>query len=75
MKLIKVDARFRLEVYRDRSKQYRWRLRARNGRIVATGESHPRKRDAKRAFATVVSLILSAITDELRQGKQSRRRR
>lgn len=28
---------------------WRWRLRAANGRIVATGEAHPRKADAVRA--------------------------
>lgn len=32
---------------------WRWRLRARNGRIVAQGESHGSKRDAVRAFETM----------------------
>lgn len=29
---------------------WRWRLRARNGRIVCQGEAHGSKRDAVRAF-------------------------
>lgn len=32
---------------------WRWRLIAANGRIVATGEAHTRKRDAWRAVETV----------------------
>ena len=38
----------RFEVYRSRD-GWRWRLRARNGRVIATGESHTRERDALRA--------------------------
>lgn len=34
---------------------WRWRLKAANGRIIATGESHPRKADAIRACDTVVA--------------------
>ena len=42
----------RFEVYKARD-GWRWRLRARNGRIIATGESHTRERDALRAAVTV----------------------
>ena len=35
---------------------YRWRLKAANGRIVATGEAHPRKADAIRAAAALSGL-------------------
>ena len=42
----------RFEVYRSRD-GWRWRLRARNGRIIAVGESHTRERDALRAAVTV----------------------
>ena len=38
---------------------YRWRLKASNGRIVATGEAHPRKADAERATRTVMSTVLA----------------
>lgn len=32
---------------------WRWRLLAGNGRIIATGEAHTRRRDAERAITTV----------------------
>lgn len=34
---------------------YRWRLRAANGRVIATGEAHTRERDARRAVNTVIA--------------------
>lgn len=33
---------------------WRWRLIAKNNRIIATGEAHTRKADAERALKTVV---------------------
>ena len=48
----------RFEVYQARD-GWRWRLRAANGRIVATGEAHPRKADAERATRTVMSTVLA----------------
>lgn len=44
----------RFEVYRSRD-GWRWRLRARNGRVIAVGESHTRERDAMRAAVTVAT--------------------
>lgn len=41
------------EVYQDRRKQWRWRLKAANNRIIAHGEAHTRERDAWRAVVTV----------------------
>lgn len=38
-----------VHVYRSPDGQYRWRLRAGNGEIVATGESHPTRFNAVRA--------------------------
>ena len=38
-----------IHIYEDKAGQYRWRRRARNGRIISHGESHPRERDAFRA--------------------------
>lgn len=43
------------EVYRARD-GWRWRLRAANGRVVATGEAHPRKAGAARAAAHLSAL-------------------
>jgi hypothetical protein len=51
-------------VYRDRSGVYRWRLRARNGRIVASsGESFGSRRAAERAVMAVVRAVVSAKGD------------
>lgn len=49
------------EVYQDRRGGWRWRLRARNGNIVAdSGESYTRAHGATRAFrATVLGVARS----------------
>ena len=52
----KRDPQFQVYQARD---GWRWRLRAANGRIVATGEAHTRKADAVRAAAN-----LPGIADE-----------
>ena len=43
----------RFEVFQDKRGEWRWRLRARNGRVLAQGEGHTRERDAWRAVETV----------------------
>ena len=48
----------KFEVYAA-SDGYRWRLKASNGRIVATGEAHPRKADAERATRTAMATVLA----------------
>lgn len=46
------------EVYQDRKKQWRWRLLAKNGKIVAdSSESYTRMSDAVRAAATVKKAV------------------
>lgn len=50
----------RFEVYQDRRGEWRWRLRARNGRIIAQGEGHTRERDAWRAVEAVKFSALMA---------------
>jgi uncharacterized protein YegP (UPF0339 family) len=54
------------QVYKDRLGQYRWRLVARNGEIVAVSEAYTTKYSAKRSaesikaiapFAGIVELI------------------
>ncbi len=50
-----------LEVYQDRSGQYRWRLKAKNGKIVADGsESYTRRRDVVRAAKAAAWLFIDA---------------
>jgi uncharacterized protein YegP (UPF0339 family) len=41
------------EIYKDRRGEYRFRLKSRNGEIVAQGESYPTKAHAKRGIASV----------------------
>lgn len=51
----------RVEVYQDRRKQFRWRLIARNGKIVATShESFTRKRTAKDSAERFVEIATTA---------------
>jgi uncharacterized protein len=49
----------RFELYRDRARQWRWRLVAANGRIMAdSAEAYTRKRDCVRALQTIQALEL-----------------
>jgi uncharacterized protein len=41
------------EIYKDVGGQYRFRLKSRNGEIVATGESYPTKAAAKKGVQAV----------------------
>ncbi len=42
-----------VEVYRDEKGQWRWRAKAGNGEIIATGEAHTLRWSAKRAARRV----------------------
>ena len=44
----------KFEIYRVAKGEYRFRFRAGNGQIVATGGSYPTKGDAERAVAAVM---------------------
>lgn len=45
-------------VYRDRGKQWRWSLRARNGNIIADcGEGYKRKRSCLKGIAAVKKAV------------------
>ncbi len=50
----------KFEVYMDRAGQYRWRLKARNGEIVAVSEGYTSQYSAKRSAELVKSLALYA---------------
>ena len=57
--------RGKFEIYRDHKGGYRFRFRAANGQIVATGSSYPTKAEAKRAVAAVMNAAAgSRVTDE-----------
>lgn len=49
--------RAKFEVYEDVGGEWRWRLVAKNGRVLAQGESHTRKPDAERATRTVQEAV------------------
>ena len=49
------------EIYIDRDGQYRWRLRAKNGEIVAASESYPRHQQAVNSAYRVKEISSEAI--------------
>lgn len=51
--------KLRTEVYEDQGGQWRWRLRARNGRIVAvSGEGFTREADARRSLQRLLDDVV-----------------
>jgi uncharacterized protein YegP (UPF0339 family) len=48
----------RFVVFQDKKKQWRWHLKAGNGRVIAQGEAHSRKADAERAVQTVRETVI-----------------
>ena len=54
----------KFEVYRDRNSNWRWRLKARNGRIVAdSGEGYASRTNAFRAARRVKCAAYSAVIE------------
>jgi hypothetical protein len=49
------------QIFQDRAGEYRWRLKARNGEIVATSEGYTTQYSAKRSAELVKQLAPSAI--------------
>ncbi len=47
------------EIYKDEAGQWRWRLKAMNGEIVASGESYNSERDARRGLKDMVDVVLT----------------
>jgi uncharacterized protein YegP (UPF0339 family) len=48
------DSQARFELYEDKSEEWRWRLRHRNGNLIATsGEGYTRKHNAQKGLASV----------------------
>jgi len=54
----------KVEIYEDKKKQWRWRLRGRNGKILASGEGYASKRNVIKAVETVNCELNEAIDDE-----------
>ncbi|EKD57741.1 MAG: hypothetical protein ACD_57C00162G0003 [uncultured bacterium] len=55
----------RFNIFIDRAGQYRWRLVASNGEIVANSEAYTTKYSAKRSAQRVKELAASATVDEV----------
>ena len=52
-----------VEFYQDVQGDWRWRLYADNGEIVASGEAHESERDAQRAFERAVEIGSLSLVD------------
>jgi uncharacterized protein YegP (UPF0339 family) len=53
------------EIYKHQRGVYRFRLKARNGEIVASGESYPTKAAAKKGIKAVQTAAANAKIDDL----------
>lgn len=50
----------KFEVYQDKAGKYRFRLKASNGQVVATGEAYETKAAAKKGCESVVKVATGA---------------
>jgi uncharacterized protein YegP (UPF0339 family) len=54
------------EVFRDRAGEYRWRLRAKNGLLIANGgEGYKTRGGITRALTSVRASVASAIVEDV----------
>lgn len=53
------------EIYKDKKGEFRFRLKAGNGEIVATGESYPTKAGAKKGVEAAQRAAAGAKVEEL----------
>jgi uncharacterized protein YegP (UPF0339 family) len=53
------------EIYKDRRGEFRWRLKAGNGEVVASGESYPNKAGARRGVEAVQRAADGAKVEDL----------
>jgi len=52
----------KLEIYRDARREWRWRLKASNGRIMAdSGEGYRRRASARHAAARVRTILVGDV--------------
>ena len=59
-----------IQFYRDRNRNHRWRVRAGNGRIIATsGEGYERIRDCKRGLDRLFYALLTARKTQALKGQ------
>ena len=55
----------KFEVYEDKAKKFRWRLKAGNGEIVASGEAYNTKQAAKKGCEAVQRAAAGATVVEV----------
>lgn len=48
----------KIEIYKDKKREFRWRLRARNGKIIAHGESYKSKRNLLKSLNVIITELL-----------------
>ena len=63
----------KFEVYEDRAGEYRWRLKAGNGQVVASGEGYDTKAAAIRRTQAVQRAAIGATLDDLGNRASSNR--
>ena len=55
----------KFKVYEDVAGQYRWKLIAGNGEVIAQGEGYTRRRDAKRAVRALrLTVWMAPVVDD-----------
>jgi uncharacterized protein len=70
-----VNAVSKFQLYKDRKGEYRWRLRARNGEIIAdSNEGYSRKASCKHGIDLVKEQAASAVVEDQTEEEQTERR-
>jgi uncharacterized protein YegP (UPF0339 family) len=70
-----VNAVSKFQLYEDRKGEYRWRLRARNGEIIAdSNEGYSRKASCKHGIDLVKEQAASAVVEDQTEEEQTERR-
>ena len=65
----------KFQIYKDRKGEYRWRLRARNGEIIAdSNEGYSRKASCKHGIDLVKEQAASAVVEDQTEEDQTERR-
>jgi uncharacterized protein YegP (UPF0339 family) len=58
----------KFEIFKDQRGEFRFRLKGRNGEIVAQGESYPTNAHVKRGIAAVQRAAADATIEDLTKG-------
>ena len=75
MALKEVNAVSKFQIYKDRKGEYRWRLRARNGEIIAdSNEGYSRKASCKHGIDLVREQAASAAVEDQTEEAPTERR-